>query len=160
MKVRAKKIELVPLSKIKLNPKNRNKHTPEQIDQLVKLIKYQGYRAPGTISNQSGYLAAGEGRYLALKKMGVKEMPVMYQDFDSEEQEYAYGVSDNAIALQAALDLSAINIDLPDLGPDFDIDWLGLKDFSIEPMDKEFNEKEVDENIETKKECPSCGYKW
>jgi len=22
------------------------------------------------------------------------------------------------------------------------------------------NEKEVDENIETKNECPKCGYKW
>ena len=28
------------------------------------------------------------------------------------------------------------------------------------PKEVKINEKELDENISTEKECPSCGYKW
>lgn len=157
---RVNDVREVPLSEIVLNPKNRNKHSPEQIDRLAEIIRYQGFREPGTISKRSGFLAAGEGRYLAAKKLGLATMPCTFQDFDNEEQEYAYGVSVNAIAGWAELDLSGINIDVGDLGPDFNIDLLGLKNFEIEQTDKPINEKELDENLETSNECPSCGYTW
>lgn len=136
MIVRSTDITLVPLKQIKLNPRNRNNHSKEQIDWIIKLIQYQGFRSPGTISNQSGFLACGEGRYLALKKMGESEMPCMYQDFDSPDQEYAHGVADNAITIQAALDLKSIGEDITDFGPDFDLELLGIKDFVLEPADK------------------------
>lgn len=132
MQVQAKEIVLVPLNEIKLNPKNRNTHSPEQIAQLVKILKYQGFRNPGVISNQSGLLAAGEGRYLALKEVGATHMPVTYQDFEDSEQEYLYGVSDNEIAKQAVADLPKIHLDLQSMGP-FDIELLGLRDFQFEP---------------------------
>lgn len=132
VEVRAKDVRLVPLKDIKLNPKNRNKHSPEQIAQFVKILRYQGNRNPGVISNRSGLLVAGEGRYLAMKEAGETHMPVMFQDFEDEEQEYLYGISDNAIASQAALDLAEIHVDLKDMGP-FDLDLLGIKDFQFEP---------------------------
>lgn len=132
LKINANKIELVPLKDIKLNPKNRNKHSPEQIAQFVKILRYQGNRNPGVISNRSGLLVAGEGRYLAMKEAGETHMPVMFQDFEDEEQEYLYGISDNAIASQAALDLVEIHVDLKDMGP-FDLDLLGIRDFQFEP---------------------------
>lgn len=125
-------MRLVPLKDIKLNPKNRNKHSPEQIAQFVKILRYQGNRNPGVISNRSGLLVAGEGRYLAMKEAGETHMPVMFQDFEDEEQEYLYGISDNAIASQAALDLAEIHVDLKDMGP-FDLDLLGIRDFQFEP---------------------------
>jgi len=136
MENRAKEIALVPLKEIKLNPNNRNKHSPEQIAQFVKILKYQGFRNPGVISNRSGILIAGEGRYLALKEIGATHMPCTYQDFEDEEQEYLYGVSDNAIASQAELDLSAIHVDIGQMGP-FDLDLLGIKDFQFEPTPNE-----------------------
>jgi hypothetical protein len=155
---KAKTITLVPLRDIKLNPKNRNTHSEEQIVRLAKIIKFQGFREPGIISNLSGLLVAGEGRYLASKKLGLEDMPCIFQDFENEEQEYLYGVSTNAVASWAELDLSSINADLADVGP-FDIDLLGIKDFVVEPAD--FNEptpkgepKEKDfESIR----CPNCG---
>ncbi len=136
VKQRAQHIELVPLDKIILNPKNRNKHAVEQINRLAEIIRYQGFREPGTISNLSGHLCAGEGRYLAAKQLKLTHMPCIYQDFDNEEQEYAYGISTNAIASWAELELSSINVDVVDLGPDFEIDLLGIKDFVLEPADK------------------------
>lgn len=137
MQIRANEIKLVSLDDIKLNPRNRNKHPKDQIDRLVDIISYQGFRNPLIISNRSGHCVAGEGRYLAAKKLKLKQVPVIFQDFDSDEQEIAAGVSDNAIGLWSELDLSGINTDIPDLGPDFDIDLLGIKNFMIDVAEKE-----------------------
>jgi len=131
------------MGSIKPNPRNRNIHPKEQIDRLGKLLLYQGWRHPVIISNLSGFIVAGHGRVEAAKKVGATTVPVDYQDFPDEESEYAFLQSDNAIASWADLDLSGINTDLADLGPDFDIDWLGLKDFEIEPADK-YQDKDAD----------------
>lgn len=157
------KVELVPLDDVVLNPKNRNVHTDAQIDRLAKIITYQGFREPGIISNRSGFLVAGEGRYLALKKLGATHMPCTRQDFTDEDQEYAFGISTNAIAAWAELDLSAINVDLAQLdGMNFDLDLLGIKDFTVDPSELPFDNKNIDENelAKTSNECPSCGFKW
>ena len=129
-------IEWISIDELKSDPKNRNKHSPEQIDRLAKIIKYQGWRWPIIVSKQDGLIKAGHGRLLAAKKMGLKEVPVSYQDFTSAEQAYAFLTSDNAIAAWAELDLSGINTDIADLGPDFDIDLLGIENFVLEPAEK------------------------
>jgi hypothetical protein len=134
--IKANSIEILDISKCVPNKKNRNKHSDEQITRLADIIKYQGFRSPLIISNRSGLVVAGHGRLLAAKFLGLKEVPVIYQDFDSEEQEYAAQVSDNAIASWAELDLSGINADIGELGPDFDLEMLGIKDFELEPADK------------------------
>lgn len=147
--IRADQISFIYIDEIKINPNNRNKHTSEQIKRLCQIIDYQGFRSPLVISNQSGLLVAGHGRLLAAKKLGYEKLPVIYQDFDSMEQEYAAGVSDNSIASWAELDLSGINTDIVDLGPDFDIDLLGIKDFEIEPADK-YGDKDADHTPEVR----------
>jgi DNA modification methylase len=136
MQIQAKEIQLVDIDSLVLNPKNNNKHPKEQIDRLAKLIQYQGFRNPVVVSKRTGFVLAGHGRIEAAKIAGLKEVPAMFQDFDNEAQEYAYLTSDNAIALWAELDLSAVNTEMLDLGPDFDIDLLGIKDFVIEPIEK------------------------
>jgi hypothetical protein len=133
--IQAKEIQLVDIDSLVLNPKNNNKHPKEQIERLAKLIQYQGFRNPVVVSKRTGFVLAGHGRIEAAKIAGLKEVPAMFQDFDNEAQEYAYLTSDNAIAAWAELDLSAVNTEMLDLGPDFDIDLLGIKDFVIEPMD-------------------------
>ena len=145
---------------LKSHPKNPNKHTPAQIDRLCELIKYQGFRVPIIVSNQSGYIVSGHGRLEAAIKLGMAEVPVYYQDFKDEEQEYAFLVSDNAISSWAELDLSGINIEIANLGPDFNIDLLGVKDFKID-YEPDLPKIEDFENIETEKQmkfytCPYC----
>lgn len=145
---------------IRPHPKNRNKHSEEQVDRLAEIIKYQGWRHPLIISERSKYLVAGHGRLLAAKKLGLRTVPVHYQSFESDEQEYAFLVSDNAIASWAELDLKGINVDLADLGPDFDIDLLGIKDFVLDTSDFEPGSLEDQGKLDEKKpvECPSCGH--
>ena len=134
--IKANDIKLVPIDEIKPNPDNRNIHPEPQIDQLVELIKYQGFRAPLVVSELSGLLVNGHGRLLAARKLGMTVLPVIYQAFDSPEQEYAAAVSDNGIASWAHLDLAGINLDLPEFGPDFDIKMLGLQNFTLDRSEK------------------------
>lgn len=154
--------ELVDIVKVVPNPKNPNKHSDKQIDLLQRLIKHQGWRHPIIVSNRSGFVCAGHGRLQAAIKMGLKQVPVDYQDFDSEAQEYQFMVSDNTIQELAELDLAMVSQDVLDFGPYFDLEMLALPDFKIDLNEKdiEIKEKELDENIMTDKECPSCGYKW
>lgn len=148
MHIHCKYDALVAWRELKPHPKNHNIHPADQVERLAKLIQYQGVRAPIVVSNLSGFIVKGHGTLLAmqevLKESNTVQVPVVFQDFTDIEQEYAFVQSDNAIALWAELDLSAINSDLADLGPDFDIDLLGIKNFELEPADKE-GEDEVPE---------------
>lgn len=143
-------IHKVKIKDLKPRPNNRNKHPAEQIDRLVKIIKYQGFRRPIIVSNLSGYIVCGHGRLEAAKIAGMEEVPVIYQNYESEEQEYADHVADNSLQHWAELDLSGINSDIGDIGPDFDLDLLGIKDFVLEPAEKvaQCDEDEIPEKVE------------
>lgn len=71
----------------------------------------------------------------------------LYKEFGAIVKEHRkhYGLTQ--------LDLSAINGDLPDLGPDIDISWLGLENFTLDMSEKE--EKEVQAKI-PQGACPNC----
>ena len=124
------------IKSLKPNPRNPNKHSPEQIERLAKLLDFYGWRHPIIVSNQSGLIVAGHGRLEAAKKLGREKVPVHFQEFQSEEEELGFLTSDNAIASWAELDLGTINAFVPDLGPDFDLDLLGIKDFTLDASDK------------------------
>lgn len=161
VKIRSEKIVMVPIEQIKLNPKNRNKHPQEQIDRLVLIIKKSGFRRPVTISNQSGNLSCGEGRYLAAVKVGMKEIPAIYQDYDDADQEYADGIADNALDKWAELDFAGINHDLADLGPDLDLEMLGIKDFNLDfSPGTEDEQGKLDEKKFVFMICPHCEEKF
>jgi DNA modification methylase len=136
MQIKSKEIELVSVGELIHHPKNMNEHSEDQINRLVKLIDYQGFRNPLVVQKGTNLVVAGNGRLMAARKMNLDKVPVIYQEFDSEAQLYAYMTSDNAIASWSHLDLSKVNLEMLDLGPDFDIDMLGIKDFVIEPIEK------------------------
>ena len=146
MEVRSKNIEMVSVSELTPHPKNMNSHPEDQINRLCKLIEYQGFRNPLVVQKGTNLIVAGHGRLEAAKKLGIVEVPVTYQEFESEAQLYAYMVSDNAIASWSDLDISAIDLEVKDL--DLDIDLLGIKDFEltdIEELDPQTDEDEVPE---------------
>lgn len=152
--------ELASVNSLKPHPKNRNIHPKEQIERLAKILAYQGIRAPVVVSRLSGFIVKGHGTLQAIRQNGWKQAPVVYQEFESEEQEYAFVQSDNAVASWAELDLAGINADIGDLGPDFDVDLLGLKDFNIVPEFNPGNEEDqgkLDQKKPVVTQCPNCG---
>ena len=145
--IKSTEIELVNPDQLTYHPKNMNSHSDEQIDRLIKLIEYQGFRNALVVQKGTNYVVAGNGRLMAARKMGLKEVPVTYQEFDNEAQLYAYIVSDNAIASWSELDRDMIADELKNLDLD-DIELLGLEDFEIpdiEELDPQTDEDEVPE---------------
>lgn len=89
MKVRCAHDKLVPIGELKPHPKNRNKHPDAQIARLAQILDYQGFRYPVKVSLLSGFVTSGHGRIEAAKRNGWTEVPVNFQEYESEEQEYA-----------------------------------------------------------------------
>lgn len=170
MNIKSKEVTMVKVEDLIPYEKNMNKHTTDQIDRLVSLIEYQGFRDPLIVQKGTNIVAAGHGRLEAAKKMGMKEVPVLYQEFENEAQFYAFVVSHNAIGASnwgGGLDLSMVNIDMLDLGPDLDVDMLGIKDFSIEPIEKFDDYSDKNKEIDTdnfgndlEHTCPKCGFEF
>jgi hypothetical protein len=142
---------VVSIKDLKPNPKNPNKHTPEQIKLLAKIMKHQGVRNPIVVSNRSGLMTKGHGRLEAALTNKWTELPVDYQDYASEEDEYADMVADNEIARLAKSDLGQVLKDVLEFGPDFDLDLLGIPDFKLpEDFEPGCDEDEVPEHVEPK----------
>lgn len=148
MIIQCKYDELVDVDELAPYPKNRNRHTPSQIDRLAKLLRYQGIRAPIIVSKLSNCIVKGHGTLAAIKQNSWLKAPVVYQDFEDDEAEYSFVQSDNAIAAWSDLDMAQINLDIADLGPEFDLDHLGLKDFTLDFEDKIQAINHGDENAE------------
>ena len=155
------------VDELKPNPNNPNTHPPEQINLLAKIISIQGWRSPIVISNQSGFIVAGHGRYEAALILGVESVPVNFQDFESEADELAHLVADNRLAEIAEMDrvsLKELLIEM-DTGA-IDMDLTGFTESDLEELMTQFHVPEDNQEIDeeemgkTETECPKCGFKW
>lgn len=127
MKIESKEVTLIDITKLKPYPHNSNKHPEDQIDALIKLIEYQGFRDPLTVCVDTNFIIAGEGRYLASKKMGAKKVPVIFQKFKDEQQRRAHNTAHNAISEWSQIDVPTIDTILKEF-PEMDKSLLGIKD--------------------------------
>ena len=141
IKIQSSDIALISVDALRPHPKNEamHPHTQEQINRLCELIKYQGFRSPIVVQKGTNLVVAGHGRLMAAKQLGMTTIPVTYQSFDDDQQLYAFLVSDNAIGKDnwLKIDYTAVNAEIENLGPDFDINWLGIKDFEIDVAEVE-----------------------
>ena len=128
--------ELVECHKLVPHPDNPNKHPETQIERLAKIIDYQGQRSPIIVCKETGFIVVGHGRLEAIKKLGWDKVAVNYQTFKDDAQRYAHMTADNAISEWSKIDFGDINKIIDGLGPEFDVEALGLKDFKIEPLEK------------------------
>lgn len=144
--------ELIPITCLKPHPKNPNKHTAEQIVSLAKILEYQGWRYPVNVSKQSGYVVSGHGRIEAARYNGWETVPVVFQEFQNEDQEFANVVSDNSIASWAELDFATINDQIQHFDPSFDLELLGIRDFKLDASEKE----QTSHNADIPEDAPRC----
>lgn len=117
------------------NPRNPNKHPKEQITALAKIIKRQGWRHPIVVSNRSGFVVKGHGRLLAAKEIGAKQVPVDFQDYESEASEYADLMADNKIQEFSELDMKMSADILQDIKDSGDIE-LEMSAFTEEALNE------------------------
>lgn len=98
------------------NPRNPNQHPADQIHLLAHIIQSQGWRAPITVSNQSGYVVRGHGRLAAALEFGAECVPVDYQNYSNEAEEWADLIADNRLSELSEID----NKKITDLIADMD----------------------------------------
>lgn len=144
--------KVVKLADLKPNPDNPNVHPDEQIRLLAEMIKGNGWRERITVSNQSGMIVKGHGRYLAAIKAGFKKAPVDFQDYESEDKERADLIGDNKISELSFLDDEAVSNLIERLDINFDKRLLGFGniDQMIEDGDGEELSKRLDAEMEFK----------
>lgn len=107
----------VPTAELRPHPKNPNEHPAFQVELLAKVIQAAGWRSPVTVSNRSGFVITGHGRLLAAKLLGATEVPVDFQDYASEQDEWQHLVADNRLAELAETNLVLLRDLLKDLPP-------------------------------------------
>lgn len=91
LKIVYKKIsEIIPYEK---NPRKND----ETVKYVANMISEVGFINP-IVVNEAGIILAGHTRLKAAKKLGLKEVPVIYVDELTEEQQKAYRLGDNKTA--------------------------------------------------------------
>lgn len=140
--------ELAKVDALKENPKNPNKHPDSQIELLAKNIKYLGWRHPITVSKRSGFIVAGHGRLMAAKKLGLKIVPVDYQDFNSDADEIAVLVADNRLAELSETSEDDLKKILSELDGEIDIGLTGFSEVDVEQLMRDISDNApLDEDV-------------
>jgi DNA modification methylase len=118
-------IEVWSVDRLMPYAKNPRTHSDEQIGQLVRSIRKNGFVNP-VLAYQHGSVIAGHGRILAAQRIGLKELPVIVLDHLTETEVQALRVADNRITENGGWDetilqgelaaLHTANVDLTSLG--------------------------------------------
>jgi hypothetical protein len=138
---------VVDILKVVPNPRNPNSHPGTQVDLGARIIKANGWRWPIVISKRSGFISKGHGRLLFAQKLGVREVPVDYQDYETEADEWADVLADNKLQEFAEPDLDLVkdileSVEaLEDWRTAYDLEELNKEIGSVEiPGDDNFDE--------------------
>lgn len=149
--------EIVPIGQLQPNPQNPNQHNEQQVKLLGEIIRSAGWRAPITISKRSGLIVKGHGRRLAAIDARLAWVPVEYQEYATEAEEYADLLADNRIAELAEMDNDKLSEILKDLQEteNFDMDLTGFDEDALADLigeqltSDDIEEDEVPETQET-----------
>lgn len=136
-------IEKVNIESIHLNPNNAKIHTTKQIEEIKKSIQNFGSIDPISLDENSMILE-GEGRYLAQKELGYKEVEIIRIRHLTEEQKAAYALIHNKLTMNTGFDLDKLEEEL-------------AKITSIDMQDFEFDIKQLEEEIDSAEKASGEG---
>lgn len=138
-------IETVRTGSLKPNPRNARTHSKKQISQIAASIQQYGWL--GTIIvDDTGMIVAGHGRWLAAKKLGLREVPIIKAKFLSDEDRRAFALADNKIAELAGWDEDLVAEELSELfegGYEIELTGFGTADLDFALVNN--NESDLDE---------------
>ena len=142
--------EILDIGKAVPNPSNPNQHPQSQIELLAKIIKAQGWRQPITISNRSGFIVKGHGRLLAAFHLNADQIPVEYQNYETEADEIADLTADNRLSELSEMDNDTLAELLQDLNDQYyDIELAGYTTDDLDKLLSELTTMDEEESSET-----------
>jgi ParB-like chromosome segregation protein Spo0J len=108
--------------------RNPRTHSEAQVAEIAASIAEFGFNNPSLVDTKAGIIA-GHGRLLAVRKLGLTEVPVIVLDHLTESQKRAYIIADNKLAENAGWDDEMLRIAIDALQDEcFDVSLLGFED--------------------------------
>nr|WP_308594247.1 DUF4417 domain-containing protein [uncultured Marvinbryantia sp.] len=141
-------MDTVKISIDHITPYDRNakKHTHEQIEQIKESIRKFGLTRPLGVWGYQNILVYGHGTFLALKELGVSEVPCVRLDHLSDEERRAYTLVDNQTTLSTSWENQLLKEELAGI---FDID-MSVFDFDMPDV--------LDDSIKQNEQSEDDGY--
>ncbi len=153
------KITMLPIDTIKPYENNPRKITNSAIKKVAESIKEYGFKQP-IIVDKDNIIIVGHTRFLAAKKLKIKEVPVVVADDINEVQIKAYRIADNRTNQESAWDDDLLKGEIYDLNQAaFDLTLTGFDDIEIQkmldisPLLSEDNGKSLESKYEVVAEC-------
>tara|TARA_R110000823_G_scaffold241316_1_gene366052 strand:- start:153 stop:755 length:603 start_codon:yes stop_codon:yes gene_type:complete len=128
MKVIQKKI-----SELKRYKNNSRVHTKQQIEQIAASINEFGFNNPLLI-NADNRVIAGHGRLEAAELLDMDKLPCVVIEGLTKEQERAYIIADNKIAMNASWDIDMLKIEMSDISEFMDIALTGFTEMEFSSL--------------------------
>jgi DNA modification methylase len=120
-----------PVDKLIPYARNARTHSAEQVAQVAASIAEFGWTNP-ILAGADGIVIAGHARLLAVRKLGMTEVPVIVLDHLTESQRRALVLADNRLALNAGWDEEMLRVEMAALDEDgFNLEVVGFTDEEI-----------------------------
>ena len=141
-------IEKISIDKIRMYENNVKEHPDWQIEGLSETIKKIGYRSP-IIVDENNMILAGHGRYMALKKLGYRDVQVVRHTDLTEEDKKAYMIADNQYTLNTGFNMEILRQEIEELeSVDFDTSLLGFDEIELQEIMEDEIEETAGDNQE------------
>ena len=142
------KLEKVNIDNIRMYENNTKEHPEWQIEGLSETIKKIGYRSP-IIVDENNMILAGHGRYMALKKLGYRDVQVVRHTDLTEEDKKAYMIADNQYTLNTGFNMEILRQEIEELESiDFDTSLLGFDEIELQEIMEDEIEETAGDNQE------------
>jgi len=134
------KIRRVPLESLHVDPSNARVHGPENLDAMAASLKRFGQAEPLIVHARTGRVIGGNGRVVAMKKLGWTECDVIELDVD-DLQATALGIALNRTASLAEWDDPVLAKLLKELQAEDALDGVGYTDDDIDRLIAELEQQ-------------------
>lgn len=162
-------VKIRPIEEIKRYTNNPRVNA-DAIDEVARSLKDFGWRQP-LVVDKDDVIVVGDTRYLAAKKLGMKEVPVHVAAELTPAQARAYRIADNKTGEVAEWDFGRLAEEMQALvveEVEFDVTATGFTEMEIsallegeeEDLEGEGDGYEQEVHKKRKTKCPSCGHEF
>ena len=116
----------IPITSIKPDPRNARTHPKPNLDTIKRSLEAYGQRKPIVVNVKTGHIEAGDGLFLAAKKLGWTEIAAVKVE-DDKDTATGFALMDNQSALLAGWDMPVSTDLVKELNlADFDLNLTGF----------------------------------